>query len=285
MLKIFIGLIPALLWGVMPVFLEKTGGTPFDQILGTTIGSCIFGVIISIIYFPRISTETLILGFLSGFFWSIGQVGQYYGYITIGTSKVFPLSSSLQIIGNSLIGGLLLGEWEKAITIINGLIALVIIVLGVVLCNYTPERNRNKNKTYTKVYLIVVFTTIGYWCYSSFPKISNSSALELILPQTFGMVVAAVIMFILNNKKKRIEFKKIGLNILPGLLFGIAAGVYLVSIQLNGVVNAFILSQFNLVLATLIGIYYFKERSTVNYFRVYLGLGMIISGAILIELV
>lgn len=287
LMNLLIGVTPAIIWGVMPIFLDKVGGNPFEQIVGTTLGTFIFSLIISLVTHPQITEYSMLFGFLSGFFWSIGQIGQYSGYVTIGTSKVFPLSSSLQIVGNSLIGGFIFGEWKDSNSILKGMLSIFIIVMGVIVGNVTRSKKEDIGEdqiSLVKPYLILIFTTIGYWLYSAFPKMSNSTAMQLLLPQSIGMSISALFVYGYIKKGHIFREKKPALlNIFPGLFFGIAAFVYLISINKNGMVRAFVLSQMNVVIATLIGIFYFHDKAKLPRWRTFLGLFLIIGGAILLN--
>lgn len=282
MINLLIGLLPAIIWGIMPVLLSITKGNPYIQLLGTTIGSFVFSSLLMLILHPNFSLLGLGFGFLSGLCWSIGQFGQYYGYKTIGVSQVFTLSTSFQIVGNSLIAGLLLKEWNSTFAISKGIIAVIIIVIGII---FTSIKFNGKISSDKKAYLILLFTTVGYWGYSLLPKFENGSAVNIFFVQTIGMLVSALILSSVYLKKNIFKYKiSLAKNCIPGLLFGSAAYIYLCSIQLNGIVKAFILSQVSVIIATLFGLYYFKDQKEgISIFRTYCGLVLILIGTVMIE--
>ena len=73
-MNILIALLPSIIWGVMPILVNKIGGKPIQQSIGTAGGCFIFGTIIYLLVRPERS-QTLIIGcILSGLAWSVGQL-------------------------------------------------------------------------------------------------------------------------------------------------------------------------------------------------------------------
>ncbi|KRL96853.1 GRP family sugar transporter [Liquorilactobacillus satsumensis] len=279
--RILIGFFPALIWGIMSLLLHFFKGSAFTQLLGTTLGTVIIGSILFLYKQPQITLKIIFWSFLSGICWSIGQLGQYIGYRQIGISKVIPISTGLQISGNSLIGGFLFQEWQTVDDILKGVLGICIILLGVALGNLNLKTWKSRNKTIFP-YLFLILTTIGYWGYSAFPKmIPQASANAELFPQAAGMFIIALI-FLVSHKKDVKKMDRLFLNTLGGLLFGGAAIAYLLSMKANGIVNAFLLSQFSVVIATLIGILLLKESKAKEMTKVFGGLFLIIAGGILV---
>ena len=74
-------------------------------------------------------------------------------------------------------------------------------------------------------------------------------------------------------------------NMLGGFIFAVAVLLYLISINLNGVSVAASLTQMNVILATLGGIYILGERKTRwELWNVYIGLFIVLMGGVLIGL-
>ncbi|MFT8372793.1 MAG: GRP family sugar transporter, partial [Liquorilactobacillus satsumensis] len=90
------------------------------------------------------------------------------------------------------------------------------------------------------------------------------------------------LIFLVSHKKDVKKMDRLFLNTLGGLLFGGAAIAYLLSMKANGIVNAFLLSQFSVVIATLIGILLLKESKAKEMTKVFGGLFLIIAGGILV---
>ncbi len=248
-LAILIGLVPALFWGILPIWIRKFAGGNFrQQLLGTTIGMVLLATVVTLVWHLRCDWLASGLFFLSGFCWSFGQGGQYHGFETLGVSTTMPLSTALQIVGNSIIGGLVFGEWHGARDIGLSLVALVVIVIGVLMTNGKIAGGRGK----VGDYVMLAISTAGYWGYSALPHFAHvSSNLVGFLPQALGMLCSACLIGAM--RPAGLFSKPTARNISSGFIYGVAAGAYLVSLSLSGLVNAFILSQLNVIVATVLG--------------------------------
>ncbi|NMN02647.1 GRP family sugar transporter [Bifidobacterium panos] len=276
---ILIGILPAIFWGILPLWLQKVGkGTFRSQLLGTTIGIVFVAAAIHVICGYQLSTVNWVLFALSGFCWSFGQAGQYYCYTHLGVSVTMPLSTALQIIGNSIIGGLFFGEWEGQRDIVISLVALVIIVVGVYLTNGKGTASPNAKP---RDYVILVLSTAGYWLYSAFPLMASvDNKLQGFLPQSLGMLMSAFLIGFFSYRE--IVDGATVRNISSGLIFAVAASTYLIAMSMIGMVNAFVLSQLNVLVSTLSGAIVLKEaagKGKIAYLAV--GLVVLIAGAAL----
>lgn len=126
---------------------------------------------------------------VSGTFWAIGQIGQFVSFTKMGVSKTMPISTGLQLIGNTIIGALIFGEWSTINQYVLGSLALILIIIGVVLTTVT--RKASSQKINGKDMMFLLFTTIGYWVYSAFPKAVSASAQSMFLPQMIGILIGA----------------------------------------------------------------------------------------------
>ena len=126
-MNILIALIPALGWGIFPLIAGKIkNGQPANELMGLRTGALIVGII-----HPTNSNLTIFsLSLISGIFWTIGQSGQFISMRNIGISKTMPLSTGLQLIGNTLIGAIIFGEWTSGSQYLIGTLALVLITLA-----------------------------------------------------------------------------------------------------------------------------------------------------------
>ncbi|MFT8607885.1 GRP family sugar transporter, partial [Liquorilactobacillus ghanensis] len=136
-------------------------------------------------------------------------------------------------------------------------------------------------------YLILIFTTSGYWLYSALPKLvtANNTHIELsafLLPQALGMVFVAGILILLVDQNSQTGITVSICNLAVGCLFGFAAFAYLLSISVNGMVNAFLMSQSNIIIATILGVYVLKERQGTSKMKLWSSLLFIVLGAIII---
>jgi len=277
-MNIVIGLMPALFWGILPIWMQgRTGGNWTEQLLGTSVGGVISAIILQLIFHYDYSLTDFLLYFVSGVCWSVGQGGQYWGYGALGVNNAVPFSTALQIIGNSLIGGWVFGEWVGWHDSVLGVIALLIILAGVMISNGVIHVSRKD----LGAYAMLVITCVGYWGYSGFPHYAVAKGLNGFLPQTLGMMAGALTIYVVGRKRIPGQDPWGLRNITSGFIFAVAAGTYLMSLSLNGLVNGFVLTQLNVVVATLLGGVVMKEANVKQLVPKTIGLAVLIGGAVM----
>ena len=249
-MNIIIAFLPAIGWGVMPWIVNKVPNSkPANQILGVGMGATIVGIIVTLSQHPTMSMPVFFLSLLSGALWTIGQIGQFISFTRIGVSKTMPISTGLQLVGNTIIGALIFGEWKTSNDFIFGIIALIIIMVGVILTAYTEKGDDFTQKTTNKDILFLVLTTV----YLAF-----------------------------SGNKAAFKEKASYLDLFAGISFGIAAYTYIISAQVNGVTNAFIYGQLSVIISTIGGMTLLGERKQGKELVATLaGLCLIVVGAIL----
>jgi glucose uptake protein len=107
-------------------------------------------------------------------------------------------------------------------------------------------------------------------------------------PQTIGMIIPAFIAIIVFSKKNKtpvassILNKKVYLNLIPGGLQAIGNLATIFSTLINGNAIASPLNQMSVVIATLFGIFYMKEKKPQPYMTTTIvGLALIAIGALM----
>lgn len=287
MLNLLIGLFPALMWGILPIILTKIGGQPIHQMMGTTLGALVVALIIFVFTHSQVhfTWSIVILCFISGLFWSVGQMNQYRAFNIIGVSQTMPLSTGLNLISNSLFGVIIFGEWATTTKLILGFSAIVVIILGVSFTSYQEERSRKETKQLKKGIWILLLSTVGYVGYATLPNFTHGNGWTTFLPQVSGMVVGTLIHTLFEPKEREILKKESWLNLISGMLFSLGALGYLISLQLNGVAIGYTLSQMGVVLSTIGGILFLHEKKNHKEMGfVILGLILICAGGVLIGL-
>ncbi|CCI82685.1 GRP family sugar transporter [Lactobacillus hominis] len=277
-MNILIALIPALGWGIFPLIAGKIKNSkPSNEIFGLAIGALIIGIITAIINPSSVSPKIFLLSLLSGMFWTMGQAGQFISMSKVGISKTMPLSTGLQLIGNTLIGVIMFNEWSGLRQYVVGIISLILIIIGVSL---TAISRGDESKITGKDFLLLLFTSIGYWIYSTFPKTITADAQSLFFPQMFGIFIGSIIYLLITRQTVAFKQKATYLNIFSGFSFGIAALAYIFSAKMNGVINAFVYSQLCVIISTLGGIFIVGERKPkFEFIATLIGLVLIIIGA------
>ncbi len=144
---IVLALLSALFTGSTSVIATKLKGTPTQQSLGVTLGAFIFGVLTCACFvLPRtggsfaFDSHIWIVGLCSGLFWSVGQVGQYSALRPLGVSVALPISTAGQVVGNALLGAIVLGEWTSVRVWIIGVVAIILISAGAICTSVQPKR-------------------------------------------------------------------------------------------------------------------------------------------------
>lgn len=280
-MSILLGLLPALAWGVLPLAVAKIGGKTANQIFGTTAGTFLVAFFVFIYSRPEIILRDFVLCMLSGMFWVIGQSGQFSAYARIGVSKTMPISSALQLIGTSLIGVFVFGEWAGTQNKFIGFGALFLVVLGVAL---TSTKDDSSTDSVDKKTLLMLFVTnFGFLAYSSIPAVVTVSGAALFLPQALGMVIAASLYLLFTGQKNEFKTPTSWHHLISGFIFSVAALTYILSAHLNGIATGFILAQLSVVIATLGGIFILKEnKSKKQFIAIIIGLVLIVLGEVIV---
>lgn len=223
-----LALIPAIGWGIMPLITGKIGGSTINQIFGIGAGATIVGLVAFIIGHPTVTTTGFWFSVLCGALWTIGQIGQFVSFKRMGVSNTIPLSTVFQLVGNSLIGVIIFGEWRGARALTIGFIALAIVIVGALMTSVTDQSSGKKVTVQNFLFLLI--TSIGYWVYSAFPKmpmVANDSSLGIFLPEMLGILLGSVIYAICSGNIDSFKQKEQYLNIWGGISWGIAALAYL----------------------------------------------------------
>lgn len=277
---LLVALIPALGWGIQPLILAKLGGKPTNQILGTGIGALIVGLIVQLGFSPTsISLPVFLISLASGAFWVIGQTGQYRALETLGVSKTMPITTGLQLVGTSLISVIAFGEWPGIINKLIGLVAIILLIIGAALTSINDDKSASQSTR--QGILILLSTSIGYWVYSALPRMVDASGLAIFFPQMLGVFIGALI-YVLIKSPGTITKKKSWQTSIIGLTFSISALAYIFSAQANGVATAFIITQLNVVVATIGGLVILKEKKTSHELKnTIFGLFLIVLGSVI----
>ncbi|MGY0471734.1 GRP family sugar transporter [Lactiplantibacillus plantarum] len=278
-------LLPAIAWGVLPLIVSQLGGRPVNQIFGTAVGTLIASLVVQLIVHPAINVISFIMAMIAGAFWIIGQLGQYTGYANVGVSKTMPISTGLQLVGTSLVGVFLFGEWSTTIAKLVGGLGVLLLVIGVIMTSIQDRQEvTGSNQRRTIVMLIV--TTIGFIVFNAIPKALSASGIAIFLPESVGMMVAVIVYMLVSGQGRIVAERASWLNIIGGLVFSVASLTYIVSVSQNGVNKAFVVSQLSVVLSTLGGMVFLHERKSKRELVLTLsGLVLIVIGAVVTTLI
>ena len=276
--------LPAIGWGLMPMFVAGVKKSNiYHQIVGSVLGAFIFGAVVTLIKRPAFNTTTFLLAMMAGAAWVIGQCGQYYSYSKVGVSETMPISTGLQLIGVPLVGVLIFGEWASTQAKLFGFIGILALIIGVACTSLTDKGTAEGNKkNQTTTMIVLVLTTLGYIISSSIPKALKGDGVMIFLGETIGMMIATLI-YLIGSKQIKVLKEKQSYQVIPaGIIYAIAALSYIISVQMNGVNLAFVMSQLCVVISTLGGVVFLHEQKTKKgYIYTVIGLVLIVAGAVL----
>lgn len=278
-------LLPAIAWGVLPLIVSQLGGRPINQIFGTATGTLIASIVVQLIVHPAINVTSFIMAMIAGAFWIIGQLGQYTGYANVGVSKTMPISTGLQLVGTSLVGVFLFGEWGTTFAKLVGGLGVLLLVVGVIMTSI-QDRQEAAGGNQRRTIVMLIVTTIGFIVFNAIPKALSASGIAIFLPESVGMVVAVVVYMLVSSQGRIVAERASWLNIIGGLVFSVASLTYIVSVSQNGVNTAFVVSQLSVVLSTLGGMAFLHEHKSRRELALTLsGLVLIVIGAVVTTLI
>lgn len=145
-MDILLAILPALFWGSIVLFNVKLGGGPYSQILGTTLGALVFSIGVYIFIKPVLTPMVIIIGIISGLFWTLGQANQLKSIDLIGVSKTMPISTGMQLVSTTLFGVIVFHEWSTTTSVVLGVLALLCILIGIVLTSLQSKEEKTMNK-------------------------------------------------------------------------------------------------------------------------------------------
>ncbi|EBH4219827.1 glucose transporter GlcU [Listeria monocytogenes] len=280
-MNIVIALIPAVMWGIMPLVVSKIGAKPRQQIIGTTFGALAFAIGVFIFTNPEYTATIIIASFISGAFWSLGQMNQFRAFTQVGVSKTMPLSTGMQLVGTSLFGVFAFHEWGTTSKLVLGFSALALIIIGIFLTSYQQHKDENSGQNMKKGIITLLISSVGYVGYVVITRWFDISGWDAILPQAIGMVVAGLL-FSIKSEEKRFT-KQTWLNMIPGVMWATGNLALLFSNKLVGIATGFSLSQMGVVISTIGGILFLGEKKTKKeLILVIIGVVLVIIGGTMI---
>ncbi|MCF0233106.1 MAG: glucose transporter GlcU, partial [Enterococcus sp.] len=261
-MSLLIALVPMIAWGSIGLVSGKIGGSANQQTLGMTIGALLFSIVVFFVIQPTLTTATLIVGFISGLFWSLGQNQQFHSMKYMGVSVGLPISTGMQLVVNTVAGAVFFHEWTKTKDFVVGFIALAFLVFGVYLTARQDDDSQPKTSNsmldFNKGIRALIFSTVGYGVYTIIINATGLDPWGIILPQSIGMLVGAS--FFAFKKVKVDRF--VWMNMTTGLLWGLGNICMLLTMREIGLAISFSLSQMGIIISTLGGIFLLGESKS-----------------------
>ena len=257
-MDLLIALLPALFWGSVVLINVFVGGGPYNQIRVTTFGALIIGIILLLTGNAKFDNITVIIvGLISGAFWALGQGYQLKSVSLIGVSKTMPISTGLQLVGTTLFSAIFLGEWSTGTQVLLGLVAMVLLVIGIALTSIKGKNEAaENNKNFGKAMPILLISTVGYVVYVVVAQIFGVDGMSALFFQSVGMAIGGIILSI----NRETSTKSTLWNLIPGIVWGIGNLFMFYSQPKVGVATSFSFSQLLVIVSTLGGIFLLGER-------------------------
>lgn len=255
-----VGLLPAFFWGFTPVLVNKLGGKPVNQQLGTSFGCGILALGVFIFAKPEFTMQVLIGCIISGLAWSVGQLCQYTSYVILGTSKAFALSISIEMTLNAIVGVLVFHEWTTANQIILGLSAIVCVIIGGNLTSFSSEKSTASKAQLKKGLMTLCIGACGFCVWNYSLRVVEADGIGALCPQAIGMVLGSLILSTIFGKDVKKFEKSTFKQIIPGLIYAAANATLVLSNMMNGVAVGYTMAQLCLVIETLLGFAILKEH-------------------------
>lgn len=283
-----VGLLPALFWGVNPVFVNKIGGKPINQQLGTAFGCGITALVIYFVMQPTFTTTVVIGCIISGLAWSVGQLCQYTAYTILGTSKAFALSISFEMLLNAIVGVLVFHEWTTTNQIMLGVAAIACVVIGGNLTSFTSEKTEASKEQLKKGVITLLIGAAGYCTWNYALRVVGADGIEATCPQAIGMVLGSLVLGLFVGKDTKKFSKTTAKLVIPGLVYSGANATLVLSNILNGVAIGYTMAQFCLVVEMILGFVILKEHKNQTSAELKHAIGgavLITAGCIMVGLV
>ena len=276
---ILVGLVPALGWGFQSIVMQKIGGKYSNKVLGMGITTLIIGIICYILKPEQLTTNVIIGSVLCGICLSLGQIGQIRSFDLVGVSTAMPVSAGEQLLGTTLIGDAVFHEWSKSLQWTLGIVALILVIVGIVCTAFTEDKSKGSN---VKLGLLILTgSSIALVGYATLPTFFGISGWGIFLPQSIALIITDIVVLGVQKDSQMLA-PSTWKNMITGLFFGAANIGIILSNQMNGVAVGYTLSQLNVVVATLGGLLILHEAKTKKELRyTLLGLALIVIGAVL----
>lgn len=280
LVDILIALIPAFGLGFQVISMQLIGGKYTNKVMGMAIVTLIVGIGVYLIKRP-VLTPTLWLGAaLSGIGFCVGIILQVKSFSLVGVTMTMPVSVGEQLVGTALVGAICFHEWVTASQWMLGIGALILIVVGIACTAYQEESSQGSDLKKGMLYLLI--SSIGFVAYASFPTAFHLSGWDVVFPQAVAIFITMIILCSFE-KDSQLFAAKTWQNMATGVCFAIANLGIIFSNAINGVAVGYTISQLNVVISTLGGLWILHETKTAKEIKfIIAGVILVVAGAVLI---
>lgn len=268
--------LPALGWGLMPIISKKAGGSPVEQLLGTTVTAFGISIILSFLTGVEYTLTGTIAALISGSFWAGGQYLQFKALKTGSVSIVMPLSNGTQLVFTSLAAGILLREWQSMRQSLVTLLLLLVILAAIYLITMNQKKDTEQKTVSLQTMIMICTSSLCLMGYMITTSLFHVEGLQIFLPQAFAMFLSSCVIAKFDPGKQ--ELSRISRNVLTGIFWTIAnVSLFYIVTQL-GVGLSYTISQLCIFVSIIGGILLLKEKkSKVEVMHTIIGMVMFFS--------
>lgn len=252
--------LPALGWGLMPIISKKAGGSPVEQLLGTTVTAFGISIILSFLTGVEYTLTGAISALISGSFWAGGQYLQFKALKTGSVSIVMPLSNGTQLVFTSLAAGILLREWQSMRQSLVTLLLLLVILAAIYLITMNQKKDTEQKTVSLQTMIMICTSSLCLMGYMITTSLFHVEGLQIFLPQAFAMFLSSCVIAKFEPGKQ--ELSRVSRNVLTGIFWTIAnVSLFYIVTQL-GVGLSYTISQLCIFVSIIGGILLLKEKKT-----------------------
>ncbi|EPH61495.1 MULTISPECIES: GRP family sugar transporter [unclassified Enterococcus] len=252
--------LPALGWGLMPIISKKAGGSPVEQLLGTTVTAFGISIILSFLTGVEYTLTGAISALISGSFWAGGQYLQFKALKTGSVSIVMPLSNGTQLVFTSLAAGILLREWQSMRQSLVTLLLLLVILAAIYLITMNQKKDTEQKTVSLQTMIMICTSSLCLMGYMITTSLFHVEGLQIFLPQAFAMFLSSCVIAKFDPGKQ--ELSRVSRNVLTGIFWTIAnVSLFYIVTQL-GVGLSYTISQLCIFVSIIGGILLLKEKKT-----------------------
>lgn len=280
-------LVPSILFGLQTTLTGAVQTTDQQRVLGLTTGGFVLALAVTPFLGVEWNVRDVIVAFVTGLIVGWGLVDQIPAFNVLGVSRTMPVSTGGQLAAISLGGVLLFGEWRHGGALPVGVVAIIVLILGIWFVSRTEEGSDTKNLDWARGTRLLVTSTFAFSSYVLIGRAFGLDGPSILLPQATGYFLIALIAYAVDARRKGDEAPT--LLSVPmaqmtalGLMWG--AGVVLLQVGAGrvGVATGFTLSQLGILISTPLGILWLGEHRTGRELRwTVIGVALVIAGAVL----
>ena len=287
-MDLLLALSPSILFGSMSLLIVRFGGDNRQQTMGELGGGFLFALLATPFIGAGWTGREFAISFITGVMLGVGIQWQLKAFRSIGVSRTMPVSTGAQLVGVSLGGILLFGEWRGVGAMPVGLAALVLIIIGIWLTTRVEGGVSVAGVEWGRGARELIISTIGLVGYLLVIRWFDIEGRTALLPQALGYVTTALV---LTSPRFSPEFGPTDTRwsrttlkqVIPGLMWGAGVLILQVASARVGVAVGFTLGQLGVVISTLGGIWLLGESRTKRELGwTITGVALVVLGAVLI---